>query len=75
MVFEKSIPQTTISLYFIIKWICTSDFTWLAEMIKLKSRWFIMMTIVKSNRKKSELGGRKSLFSHKAAVVLCKEEE
>lgn len=31
MIFEKNILQAT--FYFIMKWIRTSDFTWLAEMI------------------------------------------
>lgn len=76
MVFEKSILQTTFSFYFIMKWICTSDFTWLAEMIKLKSHCFIIMTLYcKVKQKENQPGGHKSLFSHKTAVVLCKEEE
>lgn len=63
MVFEKSIPQTNIYLYFIIKWICTSDFTWLAEMIKLKSRWFIMMTLYcKVKQKEKWAGGTQVLI-------------
>lgn len=66
MFFEKSILKTTFSFYFTMKWICTFDFTWLAEMIKLKSHWFIILTLYcKVKQKKKSTRGDASPYFHR----------
>lgn len=71
-VFEKCILQSTFSFHFIMKWIRTSDFTWLAEMIKLKRHWFIIMTLYckVKQKEKSARGMQVLIFTQNICSAL-----